>query len=276
MKETELAAIVVDWLQRKAATEHQPSWLVGGPWAVAQEVPAPGGGVVDIVLEGNLNGQRILHAVECKISMGLAVLDQALRRKPYFHYTSVAVLQGYGKAMPDWDICTKRGNNSVVTPAAMSLLHTNGLGCMVVGHYDATKSRFHAEATPEQQNHAIMLRVQCATWPNYEPDAMHQQVQLYAGHKDGTVPAGVASAKRWTFWKQAMLELERVVAAHPEGIRTDRVQAELPAEFRERLRPRTIQQGIRERWEPFKASNVCMRKAKADGRMRNILYIMEF
>lgn len=56
-------------------------------WDVYQEVPGPGGGVADLVAT---LGTR-LCTVELKLGLGFDVLDQALRWKPYAHWTWVAV-----------------------------------------------------------------------------------------------------------------------------------------------------------------------------------------
>lgn len=71
--ESQLAAVVVQWLGDRG-------------WTVHQEVEAPGGRV-DIVAVRD----KAVWAIECKMSFGLKVLAQAQRWIPYSHMTSVAV-----------------------------------------------------------------------------------------------------------------------------------------------------------------------------------------
>lgn len=74
MKETELAAKVVDWLRE----QH---------WEVYQEVqPRHSGRTADIVA---VNG-HLLWVIEAKNSLSLALLDQAFRWKGYANYVSIA------------------------------------------------------------------------------------------------------------------------------------------------------------------------------------------
>ena len=118
-------------------------------------------------------------------------------------------------------------------------------------------------------------RVEVEASPALHSDANYLAVQLYDGHKD-TAVAGVSCAERWTGWKQAVLELDRVVAEHPEGIRVDRVQGLLPVEFRDMMNKRTLAQGLRQGWSVFKKCNTCVVKEKRDGRQRLILYTVKF
>lgn len=76
MHETELASAVVAWL-----TDHD--------WECFSEVEARPGRA-DIVATDD---RPLVWVVECKLSMGLGVLAQACRWKPYAHMISVAVPQ---------------------------------------------------------------------------------------------------------------------------------------------------------------------------------------
>ena len=73
VKETEIAAAVV-------------RWLVDMEWTVYQEVSL-GGRVIDLVATRG----PLVWAIECKVSLGLAVLEQAYGLLGYAHYVSVAV-----------------------------------------------------------------------------------------------------------------------------------------------------------------------------------------
>lgn len=77
IKETDVAAAVVAWLSDMG-------------WDVYQEVSLGNGGrTVDLVARSG----AILWAIECKVSLGLAVLEQAHDLLPYAHLVSVAVRQ---------------------------------------------------------------------------------------------------------------------------------------------------------------------------------------
>jgi hypothetical protein len=58
-------------------------------WDVYQEVEGPGGRVDIVAVRG-----KIQWAIECKVSFGLAVIEQARNWRPFCHYSSVAVPQG--------------------------------------------------------------------------------------------------------------------------------------------------------------------------------------
>ena len=72
LKETDLARVVVCWLKDYG-------------WEVYQEVKIDAC-IADIVAIQN----NIIWIIECKKSMGLKVIDQAIRWKSYAHYVSIA------------------------------------------------------------------------------------------------------------------------------------------------------------------------------------------
>lgn len=77
IKETDVAAAVV-------------AWLADMGWDVYQEVSLGNGGrTADLVARSG----AVLWAIECKVSLGLAVLEQAHDLLPYAHLVSVAVRQ---------------------------------------------------------------------------------------------------------------------------------------------------------------------------------------
>ena len=90
MSETDLAKVVISHLEEQG-------------WEIYQEVVC-WGGVCDIV------GKRgnILWAIECKVSFGLAVIEQAVNHKRQFHYSSVAVPSKRGGGFAE-RICRKYG-----------------------------------------------------------------------------------------------------------------------------------------------------------------------
>lgn len=79
MKETELAACLINNLATYPEQE------------IYKEVACSG--IIDIVLKSG----KILTAIECKTSFGLAVIEQAVKNVTYAHYSYVAVpkLKGY-------------------------------------------------------------------------------------------------------------------------------------------------------------------------------------
>ena len=83
MKETELAAHVVDWLR-------------GEKWDVYQEVKLfSGGRRADIIAVKPGDHATLVWAIECKVTASLAVIDQA--RKWFTLYRSVAIPWYAGK-----------------------------------------------------------------------------------------------------------------------------------------------------------------------------------
>jgi len=81
IKETDVAAATV-------------AWLADMGWEVYQEVSLGNGGrTVDLVARSG----AILWAIECKVSLGLAVLEQAHDLLPYAHLVSVAVRDRHGE-----------------------------------------------------------------------------------------------------------------------------------------------------------------------------------
>lgn len=87
--EAQLAEAVVNYLE---------DWN----WEVYQEVSPHGGSRCDIVA---VRG-KIQWAIECKLSFGFPVLEQAFNWKRYCHYVSVAVPRGANGSFGDM-ICDK-------------------------------------------------------------------------------------------------------------------------------------------------------------------------
>jgi hypothetical protein len=63
------------------------TYLEGWQWEVYQEVSHNGGARCDIIATRG----KIQWAIECKLSLGFPVLEQAYNWKPWCHYVSVAV-----------------------------------------------------------------------------------------------------------------------------------------------------------------------------------------
>jgi hypothetical protein len=100
--EAELATVIVDYLKE---------WH----WEVYQEVEGAGGRCDIMAKRG-----KILWAVECKLSFGLPVLEQAINWCSQAHYVSVAV-----PSDPSW--------------VGRDILKRFGIGCLCVSpHVDAT------------------------------------------------------------------------------------------------------------------------------------------
>lgn len=163
MKEVEVAKPVVDWLTAQG-------------WDVYQEVdPKTASGIADIVaVSGGLT-----WIIECKTSMSLALLEQAMRWKPYGNYVSVAT---------PWP---KRGGGG--RRAAESFLRHHGIGKLSVKRGDA-----HSQIPPHL-NRRIIPTVR---------DSLNDHQKTYA-------MAGNADGRRWTPFQQTCVELLRVVKAEP-------------------------------------------------------------
>jgi hypothetical protein len=163
--ETELAEIVVRYLRDM-------------DYEVFQEVELfQGGQRVDIVARHG----RILWAIETKLSLSLAVLDQAWRDRQWFHYSSVAV---------------PSSRESAGRELAVRVGHMIGVGILSVNG----PSELH-ESAP-----AVMNR-----------KAMTQYVHLHEEQKNWAA-AGNSQGLRWSPFQSTKRELIQYVQQH-EGCR---------------------------------------------------------
>jgi hypothetical protein len=162
MKETDLASKVADWMK----AQH---------WEVYQEVqPNFRSHRADIVgLCDNLT-----WVVECKTSMTLALLEQALGWKPYAHFVSVAV--------PTPKL-TRRGRD-----AAKIFLNQNGIGLIEVSSW----STYLVEKNGFNRKIIGSLR-----------SSLNDRQKDYAR-------AG-SNGSYWTPFKQTCSELKSFVSRHP-------------------------------------------------------------
>jgi hypothetical protein len=160
-RETEIAARVISWLE----SQH---------WDVYQEV-AYNGRVADIVATSGY----LTWIIECKRSLSLALLDQALMWERFgaAHYISVAVPYG-----------PKRGGQ-----AAEWFLRQNGIGLITVrknGAHQNIPPRIHRKAFSSLRK------------------SLNDRQKTYA-------PAGNADGLYWTPFQETCRTLRRFVDEHP-------------------------------------------------------------
>lgn len=173
IRETEIAAAVV------------ACFKVQG-WDVYQEVrPDCGGPVADIVgTRETEHGATLVHVVECKRSMSLRLLDQAMYWVRSAHYVSCAV------PSPRY-----RSTVGRIGPAAMSVINRFGIGVLRVNELD------DVDTAPGAQLHRLK---HTPRWMSF----------LAEEHKT-TCPAGSAGGGYWTPYKRTCRNLLDYVRAHP-------------------------------------------------------------
>jgi hypothetical protein len=167
MNEVELAGYLVAWLE-------------GRGWTVHQEVEVSRGGArCDIVA---VRG-RTLWAIECKLGVGLAVLEQAHQWLDDAHRVSVA---------------TRPSRNSF----AARVLRDYGVGWLKI----AGRARVRPVVAPVVRR-TISDRLR---------GALTDEQRTFA-------PAGNATGRFWSPWKATALEVQAWAAANPSGAFADLV-----------------------------------------------------
>lgn len=165
LKETELAKKII---------EH----LTLNKWDVYQEVqPQNGGGIADIV---GVCG-RLVWVVECKTTLSLALLEQAMMWRGDANYISIAVPESKRHS---------RGES-----AAKVFLSKLGIGMFRVASYYKSPSQVVAPKLQRKRSDRI---IKCLT--------DHHKTFAEAGNADG---------KRWTPFKNTCHELRRFITDHP-------------------------------------------------------------
>ena len=163
--EQELAARVIEYLKE----DH---------WDIYQEVVCPGG-VADIVaVRGNLK-----WVIECKLSVSMTLLGQAIERQPYFHYTSIAI--------PN----TRRDN------ASYRFIH-QFLRWKGIGLFEVNPPCYH-----EVMNYARLE-------PKLFRKAKTDVIKLYEEQKD-MVGAGACHGGYFTPFKRTCRNVQEVVKKEP-------------------------------------------------------------
>jgi len=175
MTEQELAARVVAWLQEQG-------------WTVHEEVAGCGSCIPDIVAVMD----RRLWIIECKRTMGLAVMAQADHWRGRAHWVSVATP---ARSKPNW------GQRRF----EIAVLADRGIGRLSV-----REKRYVEPVRVELE--AKMLR-------RPEPGAVARiRRALVPENKAGSevnARAGTANGGQWTRWKGTCRELQRAVLKRP-------------------------------------------------------------
>lgn len=186
ISEEVLAAAVVKWLE------------VAG-WNVYQEVqPGRWDGIADIVAIKN----KIALIVECKTSLGLSVIEQALRWKGSAEMIAVAVPESRsGQARRSW--------------LAEDILRERGVGLFVVrgGGLDGEPYMFD-KYSPE-----IMPEWNCSLDPRWQASGPWLDI-VREGHKT-FAKAGSSKGGHLTPFKETMGAMAAFVKDHPGCTRKD-------------------------------------------------------
>lgn len=164
MKETELGKVAVDFF-----SEH-PSF------EVFQEVPLMGG-YVDVVIKID----KYYHCVECKTSLSLEVIAQALDRKPYCHYASVFV---------------PMAKMSAGKRLAIRIMKQYGIGC-----YEYNSKRNEVKETLQPKINRRVL-------DHHLKSTIREEHKTFA-------QAGSRNVKRYTSFRATVDELTRYVKNNP-------------------------------------------------------------
>ena len=173
------------------------AWLNDTGWQVYQEVETQRGGhVADIM--ATKNGQ--VWVLECKKSLGLAVMAQARYWQSYAHYVSVVVP---GEKCP-----------SKERILAIELLHHLGIGLIVVKYnwsgIPCVYENILAVLNPKATGKAILRNLNEAqkTWAE----------------------AGNAEHKRWTPFQDTSAKIKEYVEKHP-GCTIDQLVTTVPTHY---------------------------------------------
>jgi len=191
-KETEIGAVVVEWLRQQ-------------DFEVFPEVAHTGFGVADIVARRG----KIVCVVECKVNFGLAVMEQAIRWIGTAHYVYVATRRLYSRRHRTWD-----------GRAARAVLERYGIGLLTVrpgsregcGHlepdvHEAIRPDFNRRVKTERLHHVL----------NSIP-------------MDWGAEAGSQWSQQWTPFKQTCVLVSRYVATHP-GCTLKEMLADVPTHY---------------------------------------------
>jgi len=188
MKETEIAAPVVQWLTDQG-------------WEVFQEVDR--GNVADIVGRfRTVRGTDLIWVIETKTSLSLKVLDQAIAWTPWAHFVSVAVPES-------------RRTGRMSNRATNLVLRHYGLGLVLVGN---VWERCH-DWWVEEKLAPALHRVNPIRYRPWD-EVLCEEQKTYC-------PAGSADAGHWTPFKGTCRRLRTYVEQNPgcpmkeavEGIR---------------------------------------------------------
>jgi len=165
MAETDIAKKIVAHLSLNA-------------WTVYQEVePQRGGGIADIVAVCG----KLVWVVECKTTLSLALLEQAMMWRGHANYISIAVPESKRHSKGD--------------RAAKMFLHHYGIGMFRTREWSESPSQISAPKLSRKRTDTI---INCLT----------EQHKTYA-------EAGNDKGMRWTPFKNTCHELRRYVAENP-------------------------------------------------------------
>lgn len=231
MKETELAAAFIAEVENP---KRKKDLILAHDWDVYQEVDD-----VDIVMKAELDKPFIkgiyYHAVETKVGMSFKLLDQAIDRIPNFHFVSVCIPKRYGYGVTDYSKYPFP-KDWLIPKSLKCVLDSYGIGLFQVGD-----------------------KIDVIRNPKYNHDADVSGLHLYNGHKNNK--AGSTGVKKHTYWKQAILEIDKVVFQHPDGIRLKDIPPLLPQEFH-RVKHTWIKECWQGDYEIVKDSRSCIDKVK--------------
>lgn len=169
MREVELAEWTVNWL----ANQH---------WEIYQEVQVfSGGPIADIIAKQN----QLIWIVECKLSLSLAVIEQAFRWKRMAHFVSISSLYSQKH---------RKGRN-----IAKRFLKQAGIGLVEFGNATYSIVAISPQLNRKAQVRHIHLTEKHKTWAK-------------AGNSDGN---------RWTPFQETCRKVKQIVEENPGiGIKT--------------------------------------------------------
>lgn len=169
MKEVDLAAVVIKYLQAYG-------------WDTHQEVSG-----IDIVAEK----RGLVWGIECKLGLGLEVMEQAWRNMMWVHHSSVAV---------------PRRKNWRLAGFAESMCRQQGIGVLQVDMVDQVDSEWH-----EVVEEAVLPRLGHQSHRHYVTRLRNRLCDDTRNYSQ----AGSPSPKEWTPFKTTCRAIRQYVARHP-------------------------------------------------------------
>ena len=230
MKETELCEKFLGLFRGKKSPVLQGEVY---PEVDVKQVP------VDMVLTWRDERYRFYHAIEAKVRLTWELVSQAMRRRQWFDYVSIVVPRRFKKKV----VFVQGGYDSVwnVTESLDDVLTRHGIGLYQIrGEY-----------------------LDIIREPVLNVGADNSVINLYDGHKQNV--AGSACVKKHTWLKQLVLEVDKISAQYPDGIKLSDVFQMLPVEFRKKAKPRNLAQWYRTKCELV--SGLTSSIEKRDGRL---------
>ncbi len=170
-------------MKEEKLAEWTISWLEAQNWEIYQEVQIFSyGHVADIIAKQN----KLIWVVECKLSLSLAVIEQAMEWKRLAHFVSISTL--YPRA-------SRKGRR-----AAKIFLRDQGIGLI----------EFDRIEYPRR----VVIKSNVVIKPRLNRKAFTHHINLTDRHKTWA-KAGNADCDHWTPYQETCRDVSRIVKENP-------------------------------------------------------------